>query len=121
MFMSFGFQAFEGMFFLIFGLVACTIIFVIVRGIMQWNRNNHQPILTVDAAVVAKRQEVSSSMHTTGTHHHSASTWYYVTFQVDSGDRMEFAVDGPEFGMLAEGDYGRLTFQGTRYLGFERD
>ena len=119
--MAFGFMAFEGMFFVIFGLVSCIILFVIVRAIMQWNHNNHQPILTVDAAVVAKRQEVSSGMHSTGHHHYSASTWYYVTFQVDSGDRMEFAVDGPEFGMLAEGDYGRLTFQGTRYLGFERD
>ena len=25
-----------------------------------------------------------------------------------------------EYGMLAEGDRGRLTFQGTRYKGFER-
>lgn len=24
------------------------------------------------------------------------------------------------FGMVIEGDQGRLTFQGTRYLGFER-
>ena len=27
---------------------------------------------------------------------------------------------GLEYGMLAEGDAGRLTFQGTRYLSFER-
>ena len=33
---------------------------------------------------------------------------------------MELPVTGPEYGMLAEGDRGRLTFQGTRYLGFER-
>lgn len=30
------------------------------------------------------------------------------------------SVDASEFGMLVEGDYGNLTFQGTRYLGFER-
>lgn len=34
---------------------------------------------------------------------------------------MEFAMDGAEYGLLAEGDRGRLTFQGTRYLGFERE
>ena len=45
---------------------------------------------------------------------------YYVTFQVESGDRMELRVSGPEYGMLIEGDHGTLTFQGTRYLGFER-
>ncbi len=27
---------------------------------------------------------------------------------------------GTDYGMLAEGDRGRLTFQGTRFLGFER-
>lgn len=27
---------------------------------------------------------------------------------------------GGEYGMLAEGDFGDLSFQGTRYLGFER-
>ena len=48
------------------------------------------------------------------------STSYYVTFQVESGDRMEFAVTGAEYGLLIEGDQGALTFQGTRYLGFQR-
>ena len=42
------------------------------------------------------------------------------TFQLESGDRMEFQVSGIEYGMLAEGDTGELTFQGTRYLAFER-
>ena len=42
------------------------------------------------------------------------------TFQVESGDRMELPVSGREYGMLAEGDIGKLTFQGTRYLSFER-
>lgn len=49
-----------------------------------------------------------------------SSTRYYVTFQVDSGDRMELPMTGSEYGMLAEGDVGKLTFQGTRYLSFER-
>ena len=52
--------------------------------------------------------------------HDSSSTFYYTTFEVESGDRMELAVSGQDFGMLAEGDTGRLTFQGTRFKGFER-
>jgi hypothetical protein len=51
--------------------------------------------------------------------HHS--THYHVTFEVESGDRMELSMSGSEYGMLAEGDTGRLTFQGTRYLSFERE
>ena len=51
----------------------------------------------------------------------TSSTTYYATFQVESGDRMELRLSGAEYGMLAEGDRGRLTFQGTRYLSFERE
>ena len=77
--------------------------------------------------MVAKRTEVSHS-HTanagdmTGAHGYSTSTStsHYVTFQVESGDRMEFVVSGSDYGMLTEGDIGKLSFQGTRYLGFER-
>ena len=53
--------------------------------------------------------------------HTSSRTDYYTTFQVESGDRMEFEVSDMEYGMLAEGDSGELTFQGTRYLNFRRE
>ena len=115
--------------FTIFGIMS-TVIFVLVIGIFvvtfvriisQWNKNNHSPRLTVPATIVAKRADVSHHRHDHGAGmHHSHSTTYYVTFQVESGDRMELHVAGHEYGMLIEGDRGMLTFQGTRYLGFER-
>lgn len=114
---------FEIMFFLITALVIGMFIVTFVKGISTWNKNNHSPRLTVDSRVVAKRTEVSHHHHGgTGTNavHNTSSTYYYLTFEVESGDRMEFLVSGNEYGMLAEGDYGKLTFQGTRYLGFER-
>ena len=57
-----------------------------------------------------------------GAHGYDTSTFtsYYVTFQVEIGDRMEFEVDGSDYGLLMQGDIGKLSFQGTRYLGFER-
>jgi hypothetical protein len=60
--------------------------------------------------------------HMSGAHGYDTSTFtsYYVTFQVESGDRMEFEVDGSDYGLLVQGDIGKLSFQGTRYLGFER-
>ena len=44
---------------------------------------------------------------------------YYVTFQVESGDKIELCVSSSEYSQLAEGDQGKMTFQGTRYLGFK--
>jgi len=118
---GFGFSGFQMMFSIIFFLIVAIIIVSIVRGLMQWNKNNHSPRLSVEANVVSKRIHVSHDTHMHNDHAmHSSTTFYYVTFQVESGDRMEFHVSGTEYGMLAEGDYGKLTFQGTRYLGFER-
>lgn len=114
------FELFEIMFFIVFVLVIGIFIVNIVRGISRWNKNNHSPRLTVDAKVVTKRMSVSH--HTNAGMNGSVpttSTSYYVTFQVESGDRMEFSVRGSVYGMLVEGDVGKLTFQGTRYLSFE--
>ena len=90
---------FEIVFFLIFGVIAVMILVTLFRGLSQWNKNNHSPRLTVEAQVVTKRQSVSH--HHSGDHMSTTSSWYY--------------------GMLAEGDRGQLTFQGTRYVSFERE
>ena len=101
--------------------------FALISNLRTWNKNNHSPRLTVPATVVAKRTDVSHSSSAnagdmSGAHGYDTSTFtsYYVTFQVESGDRMEFTVSGSDYGMLVEGDIGKLSFQGTRYLGFER-
>ncbi|MBO1913429.1 DUF2500 domain-containing protein, partial [Microvirga sp. 3-52] len=62
-----------------------------------------------------------SSHHATDHMHSSTTTSYYVTFQFESGDRTEFSLNGSQYGMLAETDIGKLSFQGTRYLGFARN
>ena len=115
-----GFGIFGVLFTVVFVLVIGIFVFTIVKGIRRWNKNNHSPKLTVPATVVAKRTHVSHHHRGTGMHHSTHSTTYYVTFQVESTDRIELMVDGYEYGMLVEGDRGKLTFQGTRYLGFER-
>ncbi len=111
----------------IFVLVFSIFIVILVKNIKQWHTNNQSPRLTVDAVVVTKRHDVSHSSSAnagdiTGAHGYTTSsfTTYYATFQVESGDRMELAIPGSQYGMLAEGDRGRLSFQGTRFLSFER-
>ena len=116
-----GFAVFQILFTVVFVLVVGMFILVAVKGIRQWNRNNHAPRLTVPATVVAKRSDVSHHRQVgTGMHHTMHATTYFATFQVESGDRIELRMAGYEFGMLVEGDRGKLSFQGTRYLGFER-
>ena len=119
---GFGFVLFRIMFALAFFLVIGMFLVFAVKGIAQWNQNNHSPRLTVPAVIVAKRTNVTRHHHSGagGHHHHHTSTSYYVTFQFGGGDRMELLVSGSEYGMLVEGDQGDLSFQGTRYLGFER-
>ena len=115
-----GFALFGIFFCIVFLLVIGVFVFALVKGLSTWNKNNQSPKLTVPATVVAKRTNVSRH-HTAGNmHHHHVSTSYYVTFQVSSGDRMELHMSGQEYGLLIEGDHGNLSFQGTRYLGFER-
>ena len=107
----------------IFVLVFGIIIVAMVRGIGEWNKNNHSPKLSVPAKVVSRRTAVSHHHHHQGNgmYHTHTATSYYATFQVESGDRMEFEISDMEYGMLAEGDSGELNFQGTRYLNFRRE
>ncbi len=126
-----GFEVFHTMFSIVtvgFIIILASFVIILVKNIITWNTNNHSPQLTVAATVVSKRMNVSHHRHTnagdiTGAHgyHTTSTTYYYVTFEFDSGDRMEFSVKGSEYGMLVEGDTGNLCFQGTRYLSFERD
>jgi len=109
----------------IVGIIFCFVIgmFIVhgVRSARQWSRNNDSPVLTVTAKVVAKRLDVRHHNHTGDNMHNAhSSTTYFATFEVESGDRMELRIPNNEYGMLVEGDNGRLTFQGTRYKGFER-
>ena len=90
---------------------------VIAKNITQWFKNESSPSLTVPARIVDMRR--IAHHHNTGRHHHHTHT-YHVTFEVESGDRMELKVSRIEYGMLVLGDSGKVSFQGTRYLGFER-
>lgn len=120
---GFGYETglFEAMFPLFFTVIFVVVVgaFIIaaVRGLNTWNKNNHSPVLTVEATVVTKREQFYRHHH---DHAYHAYTHYFVTFQVQSGDRLELEVQDSDYGMLCEGDRGQLTFQGTRYQGFVR-
>ncbi|MDO4387334.1 MAG: DUF2500 domain-containing protein [Clostridia bacterium] len=100
---------FSVLFVIVFLLILGMFIFVFVSNIARAAKDKASPRLTVPARVVAKRTRVQNQY-----------TNYYVTFEVESGDRMELSLHGDDFGLLAEGDAGELTFQGKKFLSFER-
>lgn len=100
---------FSVLFVAVFLLLIGVVVFVIVSNIARAARDRASPRLTVPARVVAKRVQVWNHY-----------TYYYATFEVESGDRMELSLDGEDFGLLAEGDAGEMTFQGGKFLSFER-
>lgn len=115
--MTIGFINFE-IFSIIFIIMFCTVLFffffTFFNMIKQYHKDEKSPRLTVQAKVVSKRNHYkkrSNSMHST--------SYYYVTFEVESKDRMELRVPSNEFGYLVEGDEGILTFQGSRFLEFK--
>lgn len=122
------FNIVEFLFPVIFILIFMTIMLVFAKGIVTWHKNNNSPRLTVSARIVSKRQNITyhnrlNAGDTSGTqgYHTISNTDYYVIFQVESGDRMEFSITGSEYGKFKEGDEGKLTFEGTRYLTFNRE
>lgn len=108
---NFLFTLFPILFLVVFGLVIGIIVAALVQNSRKNRRNDQSPRLTAEATVVTKRT------HVWGDH---SRTDYYVTFQFESGDRVELEIPHNQFGYLVEGDRGKLTFQGTRYLGFKR-
>jgi hypothetical protein len=101
---------------LVFVVVIGSILVGIVRNLQEWRRNNAQPLLTVTACMVTKRQHVSGGGNDTST-----STHYYATFEtVGDGLRQEFSVSPTEYSSMADGEVGSLTYQGTRFKGFVR-
>ena len=124
------FDVMDSVFPVLFGLVFCLVmgmfIYAIVHNVKEKRANDAAPVLTVEALVKTKRMD---TYHTSPTYdgdgHRTSSgsyhTSYYATFEVESGDRLELQVSDYEYGQLAEGDRGKLTFQRKRFLQFERE
>ena len=111
----------------IFVIMLVSIISGLSRNAKRERKNDQSPRVTADAKVVSKRMQVgergSRRMRTNGMMEDGYSysySDYFVTFEFESGDRLELPVDGSDYGLLVEGDTGKLSFQGTRYLGFQR-
>lgn len=102
--------------FLVVGAIMLT---KVAAGTAQYLKNNKSPVETHTVTAVAKRTK-ASQMAGTPDMPPMATTDYYVTFEFSDGSRREFHMKGRLYGLVAEGDTGNLTFQGTRFLEFNR-
>lgn len=115
---DFMFKGSISLFMIVFCLILVIFVVSIVYNLVRWLKNNNSPRIVANAKIVSKRTKY------TRNHHDDFSTGYsryFVTFEFESKDRLELKVDSREYGLLAEGDIGKLSFQGTRYLSFERE
>jgi len=100
-------------------------IFSLIRGTIRWNDNDLSPVLVVDAKVISKRM-LNTRIQPYHTRiplfRYSVSTYTCLaTFEVESGNRMELEIPEKRYSLITERDFGRLTFQGTRYIKFKRE
>lgn len=115
------FDLFASLFPLLFALVGGVMLFSVIKSLVQWQKNNNSPVISELARVVSKRADTHHSSHVdaNGLNHGSNHTSYYITFETQSGIRIELPVRGKQYGLLIEQDTGTLTYQGTRYIDFE--
>ena len=91
-------------------VVGSVVIQAIVRGI----RDLRAPRVTVPASVARMRR--TASMHGS-----RGDDWFYVTFRMEDGSLEEFSVTENDYLVLAEGEKGELTRQGSRFIAFAHE
>ncbi len=89
--------------------IAVSNIFKAVFSTKTYTRKPSSPHLTREARIIGKRMYVSRNY-----------TTYYITFEFSDKSREEFHVGSRVYGMVAEGDIGRLDSKGRFFRGFER-
>lgn len=73
---------------------------------------------TVDAMIVKKRLSCERHHHGAEIFTNHERTDYFVTFQLDKNNRVELKVKESQYDLLFDGERGKLTFQGKRYIRF---
>jgi hypothetical protein len=98
----------ESVYPVLFFIVIAAIVGIILFAFFKMIRKRTLPLLMVDARVVSKRSETEEN----------GEEVFFVAFDLPTGDRMELRASREESEMLAEGDEGKVSFQGIRFVAF---
>ena len=82
--------------------------FVFTKMLLSFGNNSSAAVESVDATVVEKKQ---SESHV---------PWFRVVFEMTDGSLMEFQMQQGDFRELEKGDRGMLTYQGNRYICYQK-
>ncbi len=98
--------------YLLIGLVFLLPVVVLLR---QSAKDNAEPVRTIPVKLVMKRSEVIPSRRAL------SYRLYSILFLTEEDEILEFHMNTKfDWDMLNEGDLGNLTYQGSRYIKFER-
>lgn len=94
----------------VFVCLICLLIIVIIcmvdaNTIICWFKNNRAPVHSMGASVLTK--EINENK-------------YYVCFGLEDGQIKRFSIDYYAYISLKEGEKGILTYQGTRFVRYDR-
>jgi hypothetical protein len=74
---------------------------------------------TVEGMLISKRLDCNRHHHGAEITTNHSPTRYYITFQPDKGKRMELIVTETQYDLLFEGERGKLTYRGNRFIRFK--
>ena len=102
--------AFQMMFFIFFAIV-------VFMSISRYNKNENSPIISTKAKLIKKNRDINTNTDANGVM--TTNETLLLVFELDTGSELRFTVGGRIFRSIPEYEWGRLTFQGTRFLKFE--
>lgn len=103
----------------IFAAVLGVSLFIIVK---HWVKIRRSPKITIQAKVLKKyidEQNVSRKRASGVGYASHTMRIYYVCFEVDGSEMLEFRVRKVDYLNLRKGKSGKLTYQGEKYIKFE--
>lgn len=89
----------------IFLIIIVIICMADANTIICWFKNNRAPVHSMCASVLTK--EINENK-------------YYVCFGLEDGQMKRFSIDYYAYIFLKEGEKGILTYQGTRFIRYDR-
>jgi Protein of unknown function (DUF2500) len=106
---------------LVFAAILGTVAYQLIRKARQSSRNDALPVLTAPATVSGMRTNtIAQPADINPKYKVEPSTKFFARFRLHDSQSLEFELSNEQFAPLAEGQQGTLTYQGTRYVGFEK-
>ncbi|MGM0079548.1 hypothetical protein IGI73_002698 [Enterococcus sp. DIV0755f] len=102
----------------LFTLFALIFIAIILYQIMEFLKNESAPKISVPATLVDKSMRSSSSVDANGISNQSIT--YYLLFELENGERLEFMVGHGKYKLYVIGDTGILKYQRKRFNSLDR-